>query len=149
VPAPPADNLPAAVTADVTVAFGVLKPALVVGSAAARAGRVELVDTGLDPHLRTEPAVRVPDWTDIEGWWPALTAASEKYTRGVVGIATGSATYPGAAVLSVAGALAGLTGPVLLVDDLVDSGWTMTMVDRLLRRAGATGVLPLALAVAG
>ncbi|MFC4104864.1 NAD(P)H-hydrate dehydratase [Micromonospora zhanjiangensis] len=112
VPAPPADNLPAAVTADVTVAFGVLKPALVVGSAAARAGRVELVDIGLDPHLRTEPAVRVPDWTDIEGWWPALTAASEKYTRGVVGIATGSATYPGAAVLSVAGALAGPTGLV-------------------------------------
>ncbi|MBF9127925.1 recombinase RecQ, partial [Plantactinospora sp. S1510] len=49
----------------------------------------------------------------------------------------------------LAEALAGLTGPVLLVDDLVDSGWTMTMVARLLRRAGAPGVLPLALAVAG
>ncbi|RQX21174.1 hypothetical protein DDE19_00260, partial [Micromonospora ureilytica] len=40
-------------------------------------------------------------------------------------------------------------GPVLLVDDLIDSGWTMTLVTRALRRAGATGVLPLALAVAG
>lgn len=49
----------------------------------------------------------------------------------------------------VAGALAGLDGPVLLVDDLVDSGWTMTMAARLLRRAGAPDVLPLALAVAG
>ncbi|NIL41742.1 DEAD/DEAH box helicase [Salinispora arenicola] len=49
----------------------------------------------------------------------------------------------------LAGALAGLDGPVLLVDDLVDSGWTMTMVARELRRAGATDVLPLALAVAG
>ncbi|MFI9641801.1 DEAD/DEAH box helicase [Micromonospora sp. NPDC051925] len=49
----------------------------------------------------------------------------------------------------VAGALTGLDGPVLLVDDLVDSGWTMTMVARLLRRAGAPDVLPLALAVAG
>ena len=29
----------------------------------------------------------------------------------------------------LAAALAELTGPVLLVDDLVDSGWTMTMVD--------------------
>ncbi len=48
-----------------------------------------------------------------------------------------------------AGALAGLDGPVLLVDDLVDSGWTMTMAARLLRRAGAPDVLPLALAVAG
>ncbi|GAB2923549.1 DEAD/DEAH box helicase [Micromonospora polyrhachis] len=46
-------------------------------------------------------------------------------------------------------ALSGVTGPVLLVDDLVDSGWTMTMVSRLLRQAGAPGVLPLALAIAG
>ncbi|TDB71141.1 RecQ family ATP-dependent DNA helicase [Micromonospora sp. KC721] len=49
----------------------------------------------------------------------------------------------------LADTLAGLDGPVLLVDDLVDSGWTMTMVARLLRRAGAPDVLPLALAVAG
>ncbi|WP_416902310.1 DEAD/DEAH box helicase [Micromonospora echinospora] len=49
----------------------------------------------------------------------------------------------------LAGALAGLTGPVLLVDDLVDSGWTLTLVARLLRRHGAPDVLPLALAVAG
>jgi ATP-dependent DNA helicase RecQ len=47
----------------------------------------------------------------------------------------------------LAAALGELPGPVLLVDDLVDSGWTMTMVSRLLRRAGAPGVLPLALAV--
>ncbi|MCR3718978.1 MULTISPECIES: RecQ family ATP-dependent DNA helicase [Prauserella salsuginis group] len=37
-------------------------------------------------------------------------------------------------------------GPVLLVDDLVDTGWTMTVGARLLRRAGAAEVLPLALA---
>ncbi|MET8281163.1 DEAD/DEAH box helicase [Micromonospora sp. NPDC005174] len=49
----------------------------------------------------------------------------------------------------LADALAALDGPVLLVDDLVDSGWTMTMVARELRRAGAPDVLPLALAVAG
>ncbi|RLP91712.1 RecQ family ATP-dependent DNA helicase [Micromonospora sp. CV4] len=49
----------------------------------------------------------------------------------------------------LADALAGLAGPVLLVDDLVDSGWTMTMVTRALRKAGAPEVLPLALAVAG
>jgi ATP-dependent DNA helicase RecQ len=39
-----------------------------------------------------------------------------------------------------------LAGPVLLVDDYVDSGWTMAIVARLLRQAGAPGVLPLALA---
>jgi len=65
-----------AVTADVTVTFGCLKPAHVVGPAAVRCGQVELVDIGL------------------------------------VGIATGSAKYPGAALLSVSGALAGPTGMV-------------------------------------
>jgi ATP-dependent DNA helicase RecQ len=44
--------------------------------------------------------------------------------------------------------LVGLTGPVLLVDDLVDSGWTMALAARLLRQAGAPAVLPLALAQA-
>jgi ATP-dependent DNA helicase RecQ len=43
--------------------------------------------------------------------------------------------------------VAGLDGPVLLVDDLVDTGWTMALVARLLRLAGAPGVLPFALAV--
>ncbi len=50
---------------------------------------------------------------------------------------------------AVADALQDLDGPVLLVDDLVDSGWTMALAGRALRRAGASGVLPLALAVAG
>jgi ATP-dependent DNA helicase RecQ len=42
-----------------------------------------------------------------------------------------------------------LAGPVLLVDDLVDSRWTMTVAGALLRRAGAPAVLPFALAAAG
>jgi ATP-dependent DNA helicase RecQ len=37
-------------------------------------------------------------------------------------------------------------GPVLLVDDLADTGWTLTMAARLLRAAGASAVLPFALA---
>jgi ATP-dependent DNA helicase RecQ len=49
----------------------------------------------------------------------------------------------------IADALAGLTRPVLLVDDQVSSGWTMTVAARLLRQAGAPAVLPLALAVDG
>jgi ATP-dependent DNA helicase RecQ len=36
---------------------------------------------------------------------------------------------------------------VLLVDDVVDSGWTLTEAARLLREAGAGPVLPLVLAV--
>ncbi|MFE6814397.1 RecQ family ATP-dependent DNA helicase [Streptomyces sp. NPDC057677] len=45
--------------------------------------------------------------------------------------------------------LAAAGGPVLLVDDLSDSGWTLAVAARLLRRAGAEGVYPLVLAVQG
>jgi ATP-dependent DNA helicase RecQ len=40
-----------------------------------------------------------------------------------------------------------LDGPVLVVDDRIETGWTMTVASRLLRQAGAPAVLPLALAV--
>jgi ATP-dependent DNA helicase RecQ len=39
--------------------------------------------------------------------------------------------------------------PVLLIDDIVDSRWTMTYVGHLLRRAGCDAVVPLALADGG
>jgi ATP-dependent DNA helicase RecQ len=45
-------------------------------------------------------------------------------------------------------ALADLPGPVLLTDDLVDTGWTLTVATALLRSAGAAAVLPLVLAAA-
>ena len=44
---------------------------------------------------------------------------------------------------------AGRHGPVLLVDDLVDSRWSLAEAARVLREAGAQGVLPLVLAQAG
>jgi len=40
------------------------------------------------------------------------------------------------------------SGAVLLVDDVVDSGWTMTVLAALLRQAGSGAVWPLALALA-
>ncbi|MGB3592770.1 MAG: recombinase RecQ, partial [Ornithinimicrobium sp.] len=46
-------------------------------------------------------------------------------------------------------ALASAGGPVLLVDDRVESRWTMTVAARALRQAGADGVLPFALALQG
>jgi ATP-dependent DNA helicase RecQ len=42
-----------------------------------------------------------------------------------------------------------LTGPVLLVDDMVDSRWTMTVAAWLLRTNGAGEVWPLTLAITG
>jgi len=46
----------------------------------------------------------------------------------------------------LAEAVASLGGPVLVIDDRVDSGWTMTVAARLLRQSGAARVLPLVLA---
>jgi ATP-dependent DNA helicase RecQ len=43
-------------------------------------------------------------------------------------------------------ALTASDGPVLLIDDQIDTGWTMTVAAALLRDAGAPAVLPLALA---
>ncbi|MBO0804162.1 MAG: RecQ family ATP-dependent DNA helicase [Nocardiopsaceae bacterium] len=44
-------------------------------------------------------------------------------------------------------AVSGLGGPVLLIDDRIETGWTMTVAAKLLREAGAPAVLPLVLAV--
>ncbi|MGG5259407.1 RecQ family ATP-dependent DNA helicase [Phycicoccus avicenniae] len=49
----------------------------------------------------------------------------------------------------LAAALEGCPGPVLLVDDVVSSRWSLTVAGRALRQAGAPGVLPLVLAVDG
>ncbi|MFE0205038.1 RecQ family ATP-dependent DNA helicase [Streptomyces sp. NPDC058985] len=57
----------------------------------------------------------------------------------------GALTVPPA----LATTLSGLDGPVLLVDDCTETGWTLAVAARLLRRAGAQGVLPLVLAVQG
>jgi ATP-dependent DNA helicase RecQ len=42
--------------------------------------------------------------------------------------------------------LSAVGGPVLLVDDVTDTGWTLTMAARVLREAGAPAVLPFAVA---
>lgn len=49
----------------------------------------------------------------------------------------------------VVSALRATPGPVLLVDDFADTGWTIAVVARMLRQAGATAVFPLVLAVQG
>lgn len=45
--------------------------------------------------------------------------------------------------------IASAPGPILLVDDLADSRWSLAMAGRALRIAGAPGVLPFTLGVAG
>ncbi len=66
-----------------------------------------------------------------------VTAANSAYRVAALQAAW---TAPDPHVVASAG------GPVLLVDDLVDSGWTLTMAARVIRAAGAPEVLPFALA---
>ncbi|MFC5012173.1 bifunctional ADP-dependent NAD(P)H-hydrate dehydratase/NAD(P)H-hydrate epimerase [Nocardioides plantarum] len=104
------------VRADLTVTFGTLKPAHLVDPAAAAAGAVHLVDLGLGPYLPA-PAVEALQPVDVTALLPRPTADAQKYSRGVVGVRAGSAAYPGAGLLSVAGAGCGLAGMVRYVGD--------------------------------
>ncbi|MFE7123637.1 NAD(P)H-hydrate dehydratase [Streptomyces sp. NPDC057617] len=104
-----------AVRADVTVTFGTYKPGLLIDPAREHAGAVRLVDIGLVPHLPAVPEFEALQHADVARLLPVPTAESDKYRRGVVGIVAGSARYPGAAVLAVAGALHGGAGAVRYV----------------------------------
>ena len=104
--------------ADVTVTFGAVKAGLVLPPASALAGRVEVVDLGLGPvleRLGRGPVVTRLEAADLRALWPVPGGSAHKYTRGVVGVVAGSTTYPGAAVLAVAGALGAGCGMVRYV----------------------------------
>ena len=114
---------PVHVMADATITFGTYKNALLVSPAAGASGWngtaiAELVDIGLAPHLPA-PSIEAIEPSDghllIEtfGWLREPT--SQKYSRGVLGIAAGSDEYAGAAHLCVAGAQTGMAGMVRFV----------------------------------
>ncbi|MFE9439768.1 NAD(P)H-hydrate dehydratase [Streptomyces sp. NPDC006602] len=127
-----------AVRADLTVTFGTHKPGLLVDPAREFAGSVRLVDIGLE--LPAEPALEALQHVDVARLLPVPGAESDKYRRGVVGIAAGSARYPGAAVLAVSGALRGGAGAVRYVGpaaEAVIARFPETLVsDRGPRKAG-------------
>ena len=102
------------VAATVTVTFGTHKIAHLVDPAAAACGVVHLVDIGLDPALAEQgpPGVEALQLADVARLLPRPALDGQKYSRGVVGLRTGSEQYPGAAVLSVSGAACGLAGMV-------------------------------------
>src|SRR5699024_7662004 len=97
-PGVPAD----AFRATVTVTFGVAKPCHVTEPAATACGRVDVIDIGLGEVGATLRCWR-PD--EVRRAWPVPGPMSDKYSRGVVGMDTGSPSYPGAAVLGAAGAV--------------------------------------------
>lgn len=111
------DDGAAHVRADLTVTFGTHKACHLADPAAQACGALHLVDLGLDlPPARIEALQPA----DVAALLPRPSSDAQKYTRGVVGVRAGSATYPGAGLLSVAGAACGLAGMVRhLGDDAV------------------------------
>jgi hydroxyethylthiazole kinase-like uncharacterized protein yjeF len=106
------------VTADVTVTFGTHKVCHLVEPAASACGVVQLVEIGLD---LPEAAVTAFQADDVAALLPRPAPFAQKYTRGVVGVRAGSARYPGAGVLSTAGAACGLAGMVRYVGGAPDA----------------------------
>jgi ADP-dependent NAD(P)H-hydrate dehydratase / NAD(P)H-hydrate epimerase len=100
-----------AVRADATATFGTYKPALLIDPAAERAGALRLIDIGIDDDLGA-PELQALQHADVAALLPHPSGESDKYRRGVVGIAAGSERYPGAAVLAVSSALRGGAGAV-------------------------------------
>ena len=102
------------VAAALTVTFGTHKVCHLVDPAAEACGAVHLVDLGLD---LPEPELEALQPGDVAALLPRPAHDAQKYSRGVVGVRAGSAQYPGAGLLSVAGAACGLAGMVRYVGD--------------------------------
>jgi NAD(P)H-hydrate epimerase len=105
---------PHAAAADVTLTLGYSKLGLHIGEGAAHAGRVEVLDIGLDPRLGDGIATELltPEWARAA--LPDRPANSNKGTFGRVLVVAGSPRYLGAAGLACLGALRAGAGLVTL-----------------------------------
>ncbi len=123
----------AAIDADATVTFGCLKPGLLLSPGRDHAGAVLVVDIGLDDAL--PPAgLHALDPLDLADSVPEPGPSDYKYSRGVVGIAAGSARYRGAAFMATGSARHGNVGMVHVLDRgdglaeaLVDEFWDVVI----------------------
>ncbi|MEY3732969.1 MAG: hypothetical protein RL347_328 [Actinomycetota bacterium] len=123
----------AVIDADVTVTFGCLKPGLLLAPGRDHAGAVVTIDIGLDEALPGS-ALHVLDETDLAAAVPEPSTDDYKYSRGVVGIAAGSARFRGAAFMATASARHGNVGMVHVLDRgdgiaqaLVDEFWDVVV----------------------
>ncbi|OZM74925.1 bifunctional ADP-dependent NAD(P)H-hydrate dehydratase/NAD(P)H-hydrate epimerase [Amycolatopsis antarctica] len=125
-----------AVRADHTVTFGARKPVHVMNPG--RCGAVSLIDFGLGTELG-EPDLHLLDGVDVAAAWPMPGMVDDKYTQGVTGIAAGSATYPGAAVLATGAAVLATSGMVRYAGpaaDVVRSRWPEVVATGAVTDAG-------------
>ncbi|MEA5362095.1 NAD(P)H-hydrate dehydratase [Amycolatopsis sp., V23-08] len=123
-----------AVRATRTVTFGALKP--VHALAPSWCGEVVLVDIGLE---LTDPDLQRLDVADVAAAWPVPGPEDDKYSQGVVGVAAGSATYPGAAVLTAGAAVRATAGMVRYAGhaaDVVRAQWPEVIATGTVADAG-------------
>lgn len=100
-----------AMHATTTVTFASAKWCHVAHPAVTRCGQVIVADIG----VAVDGADQIDDVADLARRWPVPGPRSSKYSRGVVGLDTGSQQYPGAGVLGVLGALRSGAGMVRCV----------------------------------
>jgi hydroxyethylthiazole kinase-like uncharacterized protein yjeF len=86
--------------ADVTVTFGGIKAGLLTDPGEGCAGRVALVEIGIE-HSLEAPDLRRLTAEDMGVLLPRPARRSQKYSRGVLGVVAGSERYVGAAALCV------------------------------------------------
>ncbi len=86
--------------ADLTVTFGGMKAGLLVADS--HTGQVVVADLGFTP---ADPQVFALTDHDVRALLPDPGTGDDKFSGGVPGIVAGSPRYPGAAVLSVGGAV--------------------------------------------
>ncbi len=126
-----------AIAADVTVTFSALKPGLLLGDGAARAGEVVVADLGVDPALLSDEAtLELPGASDIRRFIPLPRPTDHKGSRGRVAVVAGSVPYAGAAVLAAGGAMRMGAGYVYVItpDEVaapVLVTWPSTIVRRI------------------
>ncbi|HEX7276899.1 MAG TPA: NAD(P)H-hydrate dehydratase [Acidimicrobiales bacterium] len=101
---------PGAVRADRTVTFAALKPGLLFPPGRERAGRVDVVDIGLDVSGAT---IHVVERADVEGWVPGRPPDAHKW-KSAVWVVAGSPGMTGAAFLCARAAMRAGAGTVRL-----------------------------------
>jgi ATP-dependent DNA helicase RecQ len=102
-----------------------------------------LLPTGLARHVAEKG--RLPLLGRVAHDGPVQASRSNSARR--LAAVHGAYRLPPELTAALAGPFAGK--PILLVDDYTDTGWTLTVAARLLRRAGAGRVYPLVLGIAG
>jgi ATP-dependent DNA helicase RecQ len=104
------------------------RPLLIADLAARLSDLGRLVDLGVVEHRTASAAARSNSAQRLRSVWDGYQ-------------------LPAALAARLDGDLRGQ--PMLLVDDLLDSGWTMAVVARMLRTAGAGQVMPFVLGISG